>query len=871
MRSFTVQQSVAFQRLDNSKLRLPESAPNMEVWKADSSKFVDADMRKFFNEVVVVKIDAKSDTWDRLSKSEGQQAIALGLAASSFKGAPNHTHVKMSQEALRSFTRARKKSVKINKHLLALDIGNESNSAYLIRSRQKHAQNFAFISFGLSQHGRDEVLSWKDSASKLEKTLQIQGRYESVSVLGDPIKRATYIRDPDDSAQCVRRRSDNSMNSSGSSSDYENPRNSQYDYEYERWSEGTQTTIVPGRNGSNACPIEEEEPMCPPRRRRRRLDENNDDDSYSSSSSSTRSYSSSSHSSSSSSSSYQNDNDDDAMAIPDEEYMYASASSSLKATATPPASEMKCHSCGKKRTSNKHVNCHHCRKSNGRPVRCHHHSYHHGCSYCRWRRAQAPDGYETRIAALREQGMKDKLAYMAKVSEITARKVEKVGYSIRPGGAVPESRESHRSSCHSCGRTDDGCRGGYCPVKRDSTCPTPCDKEPSCPTPCKTEPSCPTPCKPKPACPTPCDPKPSCQTTCPPKAPECYYFIEDDTSSSSDDFCKLIGEEGPSTSSEEEEDGPAELFGVETLTETGSQFDAMDNEEKELHRFAESVMQDGQEMAFLWGGKKKLVVKMLDPVFADDTVADLNGDPSYTARLALQMAKAPGKAPDLDVATVTNSGSVANTARVQMFSKREGKGIVTRLKNLFAAPIMNRRLNERLAPVRFQSGELARGVRVFENLNVATSSSRVPTKAKFLEKKKVVGSQGSQGVSYTGSSFQMNVQFPTGENKQEMYFLKMDTDTASRARGSARRVGSAIGGNVWYLPESKTRAGIIMQFSRNADPSRSVLKSMYIVYSRSSMTERNYIDVFERADGANDSDAIDADGDGEFDIASASE
>jgi len=211
------------------------------------------------------------------------------------------------------------------------------------------------------------------------------------------------------------------------------------------------------------------------------------------------------------------------------------------------------------------------------------------------------------------------------------------------------------------------------------------------------------------------------------------------------------------------------------------------------------------------------------------------------------------------------------TAHLEVTEKREGKGIFTRLKNLFAGSIINRRLDERLAPIRDTRGTIRRGVRVFDGINRASSASRVPTKEKFLEKKRLVTRSGASVPAYSGSSFQINMQFPTGENKHEMYFLRMDTDTPSRVPNSSRRRGSAVTGNVWYRPESKTRAGIIMQFTPSTNPARSVLKSVYIVYSDTFMKTRNYVPAFEAADGTNDEDAIDADGDGEFDIESGSE
>lgn len=836
MKSYGMQQAVAFEQLDSASLEVPASAPKVEVWKADNSSFIDADMRLLFNEVVVVKIDAKLDAWNRLSKTEGQESISVRLAKSSSGENPEHTHMKLKQEGLRSFVSSKKEGYKVNKHLLAKDIGTGQTMAYLLKTRGKKAQNFALVSFGLSEAGKNAVRSWKQNATELEDSLRIQGRFESVAIIGDPMKSGSILVDPDDETQCVRLRRCGSMSSSLTSSGYYGSGNSVYDVEYERWSEGTQTTIVPGNNDDAYCVIEP-----PPVRRRR-----------------SRCYRSSETSSLSSSSSISSllENDDNNM---------------LRAKATDvSSSDLKCHSCGKTKDSNKHMNCHKCRYADEAPQRCHHHTYHSGCSYCRWRRARVPDDYEARIAKMREQDAKDRMNYIAKISHIEAKKAESTALALRPGGPRPATHNKETSDCGPCAIDRGGScavkpAGGSCAVKPSGCGDGGCSVAPSV---CQVEPSCPSPCDPEPTyeivCETPCRP------ACPPPTPDCWYFEEEETSSSSDDFYKLIEDKNPNQS-KEDEDEPQQLFGVDTLTETGHKMTAAEEQDTELRRFAESVIENNQEMASFWGGKKNLVVTTLDPVFEGDTIVSLGNDRSYTAQLALQMANSPLKGPDLDVGTLQSKGTTLKNSRVQILAKREGTGIFTRLKNLFAKSILNRRLDERLAPIRDNSGTIRRGVRVFDNINRASTASGVPTKEAFLEKKKIITRSGTSTPAYSGSSFQINVQFPSGKAKQEMYFVRMDTDTPTRGRASSRRMGSAITGNVWYRPESKTRVGIILQFTRTVDPSRSVLKSMYLVYSDTLMKTRDYVPTFEAADGVNDRDAIDADGDGEFDIADGSE
>ena len=110
----------------------------------------------------------------------------------------------------------------------------------------------------------------------------------------------------------------------------------------------------------------------------------------------------------------------------------------------------------------------------------------------------------------------------------------------------------------------------------------------------------------------------------------------------------------------------------------------------------------------------------------------------------------------------------------------------------------------------------------------------------------------------------MNVQTVDGKNRQDMIFLRMDTDTPTRGPALASKrtfSGSAETGFVWYRRETNKRPGIVLVFSPDLDPKESSLTAFYMIYRAEHLRKNNVDGIFL----STEEDELDADGDGEFD------
>jgi hypothetical protein len=776
MQSSNVGRVVIFGRHD-LMMHAAGMMPRLEVWCASSNNFIDGKMQDFFSEVIVYKMSADSDYWSRVLLNEKEPIISFPTAMSSYEGAVSGA-IQLKQEDLSRFLKNMRPHDKINKNLFMRDIGNGKVSAYVLKNPRKSSQNFAVVSFGLTEKGKEQLDAWKRESQQLTAKLRRNGNFTPVTILADPMKRGTVLVDPDDIYDPLRRNDDSFSND--------------HEYDYDSQSEGIQTTIVPGNN-----------PTFSKKRN------NNHSDSESSSLSDNHD-----ESTCSSSEVHHHHHYDPSFSSPVSSSTHGSAdgkkldtpisTEKLSTGACSGCDDLGCHCHGRHHTSKSHHHHHH---HTNNPHRHHHED----------EQQKKFERHKNYMEKLKETDAHTRTNYIAKMKEGIAQRTTKQNLddhatqrTIAPGGPKPA-------------------RGNPGYHKNPKPRSNPTHENP----------------------------------------PLQRFVIEDsESSSSSDDFEKLLEEYHPQTATKDGEDSEmvTKVVEMEILTETGAvaslAYHAADRPDED--RFAESRVdaKSGIEFAFIFGGKRKLSISMLNPVFMGDTIADLGNDRSYTARLALRAANNIGKVPDFDIGRLRSGDRTKQTARVQMFAKREGSGILTKLKNFFSGNILNRRLDEELIPVKNDAGNMRIGIRSFQNLDRASAAYKVPHKSDFLQRKVITRSTG-KATTFTGSSFQTNIQVPDGKNKQDMYFLRMDTDTPTRVGNNQPRgvPGSAETGFVWYRPETKSRVGIILVFSPDLNPERSVLMTMYVIYRAELITDRGYDDMFLGAD----SDAFDEDGDGGFD------